>query len=154
MWPRSLPRRCTVSYTQLLVLEGDPAHTLSQNPLYLVPEYGDSSIASSLESGKKYVAVPIAQSIETLEAYRDSLTMTPILVTSDSSYEKADLQNMESYAKEAGDQEGPFTIGMEVTEMCIRDRVCPSGMPIPSWAVWCCTASTKTAPSRICPLRN
>lgn len=99
-----------------LVLEGDPAHTLSQNPLYLVPEYGDSSIASSLESGKKYVAVPIAQPIETLEAYRDSLTMTPILVTSDSSYEKADLQNMESYAKEAGDQEGPFTIGMEVTE--------------------------------------
>lgn len=105
-----------VSAGEGLVLEGDANYTMSQNPLYIVPDYESHSITEGLISDRRYVVIPIAQAVDTLESYRDTLTIEPLLMTSDSAYEKADLENMENYAKTDGDREGPFTLGVAVTE--------------------------------------
>ncbi|MDY5648652.1 MAG: Gldg family protein [Lachnospiraceae bacterium] len=105
-----------------LILEGDSGYTLAQNPLYLVPDYELHSITEDLKNNNRYVAVPVAQSVETLDVYRDSLTIEPLLVTSASAYEKADPETMTNYSKEADDREGPFTLAAAVTEPLDDER--------------------------------
>ncbi len=99
-----------------LVLEGDSSYTMSQNPLYIVPDYESHTITESLADGNRYVVTPIAQSVEILEEYRDTLDIEPLLTTSDAAYEKANPANMDSYARESTDREGPFILGVAVTE--------------------------------------
>ena len=58
----------------------------------------------------------LLRGIETLDDVRDSIEITPLLTTSDSAYSKVDVANMESYEKEEGDIDGPFNIGVYITE--------------------------------------
>lgn len=85
-------------------------------PYYLVPDLGDSDIVSELSENSMSALVPAAQGIETLDDVRDSIEITPLLTTSDSAYSKVDVANMESYEKEEGDIDGPFNIGVYITE--------------------------------------
>ena len=53
---------------------------------------------------------------EALRSYMGCLLYTSILTTSDSAYEKTDLENMETTEKEDGDLEGPFPLAVSITE--------------------------------------
>ena len=44
------------------------------------------------------------------------------MTTSDSAYEKTDLENMETTEKEDGDLEGPFPLGVSITEELSDDK--------------------------------
>ena len=54
--------------------------------------------------------------IENLDEVRDSVEITPVLTTSDDAYSKIDIENMDSYEKEDKDIDGPFNVGVYVTE--------------------------------------
>ena len=99
-----------------IVMEGDTAHYISQNPYYLLPNIESNDVTSGLSSQSRYVLMPLAQGIETLDNIRDSLDIQSILTTSDSAYSKTDLENMQTMEKEDSDIDGPFDLGVSITE--------------------------------------
>lgn len=99
-----------------IVFEGDSDHFVSQNPYYLLPNIENNEITSQLSSQSRYVLAAMAQGISQIENVRDSLEISSILSTTDSSYSKTDLENMETMEKEEGDIQGPFDLGIMITE--------------------------------------
>ena len=104
-----------VTLEEGIVLEGDSQHYV-QLPYYLIPDINSTDFTSDLTGGSTYVLMAAAQSIQTAEEPRDGVSISSILTTSDASYSKADPQNMSTYEKEEGDTEGPFDIGVAITE--------------------------------------
>lgn len=99
-----------------IVLEGDTNHYISQNPSYLLPNIESNDITSSLSSGSRYILMPLAQGIVKSDNYRDSLKITDILTTSDGSYSKVNVEDMQTMEKESDDIDGPFAVGVSITE--------------------------------------
>lgn len=99
-----------------IVLEGDTNHYISQNPSYLLPNIESNDITLSLSSGSRYILMPLAQGIVKSDNYRDSLEITDILTTSDGSYSKVNVEDMQTMEKESDDIDGPFAVGVSITE--------------------------------------
>ena len=105
-----------------VIMEGDTGHYIMQRPYYIVPTIDSSDITSDIKSNNRYVLAPISQPVKTLSDYRDTLEITPLLSTSDKAYTKKDVQNMSTYEKEDGDEEGSFQVGVSVTEQVDDDN--------------------------------
>ena len=97
-----------------VVLEAEGQHYISGNPTYLVPNIGSSDALGDLSKANSYVLMPVAQAVEKLEDKRDSVTIESLLTTSDSAYVKTNVNG--TLEKEDGDAEGPFDVGVAVTE--------------------------------------
>ena len=67
-------------------------------------------------TSKDLVLMPYAQNINISDDVRSTVSAQPILQTSSKSYIKADLKNLTTTEKASGDEEGPFTTGVAVTE--------------------------------------
>lgn len=98
-----------------IVIEGDKSHYTGQYPNTLVPDISYQDITSSLKSDNRAVIVPTATGIKTLDSVRGTVTVTSLLNTSDSAYSKVDI-NSNTVEKEAADIDGPFDLGVAVTE--------------------------------------
>lgn len=105
-----------------MVFEGDSNHFVSQNPYYLLPNIENNEITAELSAQSRYVLVAMAQGIRQIENVRDTLQISSILRTSDSAYSKTDLENMESVEQEEGDIQGPFDLGVMITEEVGEDK--------------------------------
>lgn len=105
-----------------IVFEGDSNHFVSQNPYYLLPNIENNEITAELSAQSRYVLVAMAQGIRQIENVRDTLQISSILRTSDSAYSKTDLENMESVEQEEGDIQGPFDLGVMITEEVGEDK--------------------------------
>lgn len=99
-----------------IVLEGDTNHYISQNLSYLLPNIDSNDITSKLSSASRYILMPLAQGIQKIDNYRDTLTINSILTTSDSAYSKVNVENMQTMEKESGDIDGPFDVGVSISE--------------------------------------
>jgi len=99
-----------------IIVEGDSNHYISNYPYYLVPNIESHDITDEMISNSSYVLMPEAQGIQILDSYRDTITITSLLTTSDSAYSKVDIANMQTYEKEAGDIDGPFNLAAAITE--------------------------------------
>ncbi|MCD7716495.1 MAG: GldG family protein [Lachnospiraceae bacterium] len=98
-----------------IVIEGNSNYYV-QVPYYLVPDINSTDVSSDLSGGNAYVLMSAAQGIETTDDARDTLSISSVLTTSDNSYSKIDVQNMTTYEEEDGDIDGPFDIGVLITE--------------------------------------
>ena len=105
-----------------IILESDTNHYISQNPSYLLPNIESNEITSNLSSGSRYILMPLAQGIQTVDNYRDSLTIQNILTTSDSAYSKVNVENMQTMEKESEDIDGPFNVGVAISEDLEDDK--------------------------------
>ncbi len=97
-----------------VLFEGDSGHYMTY-PYCLLPNLEYSQITEKLYNNG-YVLMPMCQAIQELGVYRDSISMYPLLQTSSASYNKEDVVHMTTSVKEAGDEDGPFTIGMLIEE--------------------------------------
>ena len=104
-----------------VVFEGDNQHYAMQMPYYLVPTINSTDASSETASAGYYVLVPYAQGIKQLEDVRDTVKIESILTTSDQAYSKTDL-NSNTIEKEDGDVEGPFDLGVSITESLDDDK--------------------------------
>ena len=104
-----------------VVFEGDNQHYAMQMPYYLVPTINSTDASSETASAGYYVLVPDAQGIKQLEDVRDTVKIESILTTSDQAYSKTDL-NSNTIEKEDGDVEGPFDLGVSITESLDDDK--------------------------------
>ena len=110
-----------VQRTEGVVFEGDNQHYAMQMPYYLVPTINSTDASSETASAGYYVLAPYAQGIKKLDDVRDTVTIESILTTSDQAYSKTDL-NSNTIEKEDGDVEGPFDLGVSITESLDDDK--------------------------------
>lgn len=96
-----------------LVLEGDSNYYLPNFPYYLLPDIGYSEVTQNVTG--RYVLMPFAQGIVKKEDEKDNLSFESLLTTSDQSYSKVNIES-EVMSKEEEDLEGPFDVGVKVTD--------------------------------------
>ncbi len=100
-----------------IVLEGDSSRHMQGYNYYLLPEIDSShEITSPIASGNYYILTPVTQGIAISDELRDTLTVTPLLTSSEDSYSKPDGYNITTYDKEDGDIDGPFNLAVAVEE--------------------------------------
>lgn len=98
-----------------LVMETDSQHYIAQTPYYLLPNIVSNDITGDMASSGYYVLAPLAQGIQKMETVRDTLTIESLLTTSDDAYSKVNVQSS-TLEKEEGDIDGPFDLGVAVSE--------------------------------------
>lgn len=104
-----------------IVFEGDSQHYGMQMPYYLVPTVNSTDASSETASAGSYVLAPYAQGIQKTDDVRDTVTIDSILTTSDQAYSKTNMQSSQ-IEKEDGDVDGPFDLGVAITETLDDDK--------------------------------
>ena len=104
-----------------IVIEGDAQHYAMQMPYYLLPDVSSAEAVSDFSSQGYFVLAPYAQGIRQLDNVRDTLTIESLLTTSDDAYSKTNL-NTETLEKTDEDIDGPFDIGVSITEEVDDDK--------------------------------
>ena len=104
-----------------IVFEGDSQHYGMQMPYYLVPTVNSTDASSETASAGFYVLAPYAQGIQKTDDVRDTVTIDSILTTSDQAYSKINMQSSQ-IEKEDGDVDGPFDLGVAITEKLDDDK--------------------------------
>lgn len=104
-----------------IVFEGDNQHYGMQMPYYLVPTVNSTDASSETASAGSYVLAPYAQGIQKTDDVRDTVTINSILTTSDQAYSKTNMQSS-NIEKEDGDVDGPFDLGVAITETLDDDK--------------------------------
>ncbi|HEX3076237.1 MAG TPA: Gldg family protein [Lachnospiraceae bacterium] len=104
-----------VSLVDSYVIEGDSGYYMSNMPTYLLPTIESNDITSDIRSSKKPVVMAAAKGIQKLDEVRSTVTVEPLLTTSDKAYSKTNLES-KVYDKEDSDIAGPFYLGVAVTE--------------------------------------
>jgi len=99
-----------------IVAEGDSNHYMRGYQHYLLPNVETHDITQPIIDKNLYVLMPIAEGIVKLDSYRSTLTITDLLTTSDSAYNKANPEKITSLERADGDISGPFDLGVAVTE--------------------------------------
>ena len=103
-----------------IVIEGDTQH-YAQMPYYLVPTVNSTDAISDFASQGYYVLMPYAQGIKQSDDIRDTVKVNSLLTTSDSAYSKVDV-NSGDVEKADGDVDGPFDLGVSITETLDDDK--------------------------------
>lgn len=101
-----------IEVNQGIVIEADRNSYAFGYPYMLMPAMESSPITDSLNAQRYYPIVPIAQGL-TITGNTDA-EVTPLLTTSDQSFSKVAGFRLETYEKEEGDSEGPFTLAVSI----------------------------------------
>ena len=101
-----------------LVLEPSSGFRMSGYPMNLVPEMHVHDVTIPLVRNRYIAMLPGCHGIGILSAYRDTLSITPLMTTSPYAYLKADAISQEvlNLSKEDTDISGSFIVGAAVTE--------------------------------------
>ena len=99
-----------------IVVEGNSSYYALGSPVYLLPSLDSHTITSPLQEGGYSVLLSLAQGVTLQEDLRETLSVSPLLTTSDDAYSKTAGYGMTTYSKEDGDTDGPFTLAAAATE--------------------------------------
>lgn len=98
-----------------IVVEGDSYHYALRQPLIMMPDLQSSAITDALISENYYAIFPLANGLSVGSGGTDGeSTVTELLTTSDAAYSKVAGYALETYEKEDGDLDGPFTLGVAI----------------------------------------
>ncbi len=100
-----------VSNVNGVVIE-DTGNYVGNYPTYLVPKTVNHDITNSIDN---YLVLAVAQGLEIASDIRSTVTIDPLLTTSDNAYSKIDLTS-DDIAKGKDDISGPFVLGAAITE--------------------------------------
>lgn len=101
-----------VTVSEGLVIEGNRENHLSSYPYSLMPDMESSSITDPLIEEHYYPIFPLCQGLNI--GYTANGTVSALINTSDASFSKVAGFNLNTYEKEDGDIEGPFTIALSI----------------------------------------
>lgn len=90
------------------------SNSLSNYPYYLIPTIATSDLTAGISVSTNPVLIPISVGLVNA-SIRDTVTVTPFLTTSDDAFLKQGTE-WESYDKESGDLDGPFSLGVLTSE--------------------------------------
>ena len=83
-------------------------------PYVLLPTLAESDITDALREENYYVLMPIAQGLTV--GTTSAGTVTSLLDTTDTAYSKAAGYDLETYDKEDGDADGPFSLAVSIED--------------------------------------
>lgn len=86
----------------------------AQSPFFIIPDIYSDDITNGVY-GRKNVWMPYAKSLITSDD-DENVTISTILASSSDSYNKTDLENANSYDKEDGDEDGPFSVAVKAVK--------------------------------------
>ena len=95
-----------------IVVEGDRGHYAFGYPYTLLPEMTSHPITDPLLEGHYYTIFPISQGLRLTEPEENGVT--PLLTTSERSFSKLAGFDLDTYEKEEGDLDGPFTVAVSI----------------------------------------
>jgi len=102
-----------------IIIEGDSGYCLQGYTHYLLPEIVNHVVTQPLLDGSHFVLAPLVHGI-TIGEIPEGVSTAPLLTTSDASYLKEAGYEMTTMEKEDGDGEGPFHLGVAISE--VRDQ--------------------------------
>ena len=105
-----------IQMSNVLVLEGEQGSYVGGNPLYLVPKYGDHDITNPIKADNLPLFIPGGQAIDILDTKRNTLTITPLLTTSDKAFGRKSDSQVTSLEKQPDDLTGPFQLGLAIED--------------------------------------
>lgn len=105
-----------VSVNQAVALEGSSNYVFQNNPYFILPSYGQHEITNPLIQQNENVMFPFSQGIQEVETKRSSLEITPLLITSNTSYGKKQMESVEDFEKAQGDLDGPFSLAVAIKD--------------------------------------
>jgi len=95
-----------------IVVEGDREHyTTFQGPLALLPDLSSDTITDSLIEENYYPIMPVSVGLTVND---DSGAVTELMTTSSMSFSKLAGYDLDTYEKEEGDLDGPFTLAVSI----------------------------------------
>ena len=97
-----------------IIVEESGRHT-PDSQVFLVPEMTSHEIVSPMRSERMFIVMPAAGPIEELDTKRRTLTVEPILNTSEGSFLRTDFQ-IQSVEQQEGEPNGPFAVGVAITD--------------------------------------
>lgn len=96
-----------------IVVEGDRQHYGFGYPYILLPDLNSHSVTNSLMESHYYAILPLAQGMK-VTGETSSATVSQLLTTSDASFSKLSGFSLNTYEKEDGDIDGPFTLAVSI----------------------------------------
>ena len=103
-----------VELTHGVIVEDAGRHT-PDSPAFLVPEMTNHEIVSPMRSARLFTVLPAASPIAELETKRRTLKVESFLNTSEGSFLRTDF-NINSVEQQEGEPNGPFSVGMAITD--------------------------------------
>nr|WP_243456508.1 GldG family protein [Mobilitalea sibirica] len=104
-----------ISIVKGFVVEGNPNMHATNGAHYLIPQILNHAITNTAINSKKPIISPFSIGLAENDTKRKSLTVEPLLVTSDAAYSKVDM-HATTLEKEQGDIDGPFYLGLISTD--------------------------------------
>lgn len=98
-----------ISVIEGVVIEESTDHYVFNTPVLLMPDVESSEITDPLIQDNYHVIMPVAKALDVSEPDGDVI-VTPLLVSSEDSFIKAEGYNIDTYEKEDDDTEGPLTL--------------------------------------------
>jgi ABC-2 type transport system permease protein len=105
-----------VDITNNVVVEEDPTSHVGNNTLYLIPGYALHPITQQLAESKRYVILPIAMGLHTLEYNKDEVVLDVLLATTPKSWMRTDM-SLTSEERSSGDISGPIPMSYAATRI-------------------------------------
>ena len=97
-----------------IVIEADRSHYAFGYPYITLPDIQSCSITDPLIESNYYVIVPLGQGLSFDYTFRG--TVTELLITSDQSFSKVAGYALQTYDKEDGDIDGPFSLAVSIED--------------------------------------
>ncbi len=104
-----------------VVLDPTSRYYAYGTPFYLLPDMVSHPVTEPLLNNGYYILLPVAGGLTEAEDIRSTLTVEPLLTTSDDAFSKISGYNMSTYEKEEGDIDGPFALAIAVTDQVSED---------------------------------
>lgn len=104
-----------VSTAEGIVLETQAGRMMSNMPYFVLPELLEHDVTESSRSNSRYVVSYMPVGLTISGDIRGSVTRTGLLVSSEDSFSKVDLQEG-TFSKGEEDLDGPFYLGVAATE--------------------------------------
>ena len=103
-----------VTAAEGIVVESEREAYAFGMPYVLLPTLAESDITDSLRQENYYVLMPIAQGLTV--GSTSAGTVTSLLDTTDTAYSKTAGYDLETYDKEDGDADGPFSLAVSIED--------------------------------------
>lgn len=100
-----------VSMTNGIVIDTNRDNYAFEYPYFLLPTLGTSDITNALSDANSKVIMPISAGL-TIENTSGAYEVTSLLYSSEDSYAKAAGYSLNTYEKEDGDVNGPFSLAI------------------------------------------
>ena len=99
-----------------VILENDERHSISGYAFYLLPDIEAHEITDPIIKAGQSILTPVVMGIRE-NKHRSTLTVTPLLTTSEKAYLKTDPDNTTTYEQEEGDVAGEFSVAAASEEL-------------------------------------